>query len=41
MAGKLKALDVERESNPGRYFDGDGLYLVVTSGNELAVSLLV
>lgn len=31
MAGKLKALDVERETKPGRYFDGDGLYLVVTS----------
>ena len=31
MAGKLKALEVERETRPGRYFDGDGLYLVVTS----------
>ena len=30
MAGKLKALDVERETRPGRYADGDGLYLVVT-----------
>ena len=29
MAGKLKPLDVERETRPGRYFDGDGLYLVV------------
>ena len=29
MAGKLKALDVERETRPGRYCDGDGLYLIV------------
>jgi integrase len=29
MAGKLKPLDVERETRPGKYFDGDGLYLVV------------
>jgi hypothetical protein len=29
MAGKLRPLDVERETRPGRYFDGDGLYLVV------------
>ena len=27
MAGKLKALDVERETKPGKYADGDGLYL--------------
>jgi hypothetical protein len=31
MAGKLKALDVERESTPGKYADGDGLYLIVAS----------
>jgi integrase len=31
MAGKLKALEVERETKPGRYFDGDGLYLIVAS----------
>ena len=27
--GKLRPLDVERETWPGKYFDGDGLYLVV------------
>jgi integrase len=31
MAGKLKALDVEREETPGKYADGDGLYLIVAS----------
>ena len=25
MAGKLKPLDVERETRPGKYPDGDGL----------------
>ena len=29
MAGQLRPLDVERETRPGKYFDGDGLYLVV------------
>jgi hypothetical protein len=29
MAGKLKPLDVEREVKPGKYADGDGLYLIV------------
>src|SRR5215471_2502127 len=29
MAGKLKPLDVERETRPGKYADGDGLYLIV------------
>ena len=29
MAGRLKALDVEREETPGKYADGDGLYLIV------------
>ncbi len=29
MAGKLKPLDVERETRPGKYSDGDGLYLIV------------
>jgi hypothetical protein len=29
MAGKLKPLDVERETKPGKYADGDGLYLIV------------
>src|ERR1700687_4008396 len=29
MAVKLRPLDVERETRPGKYFDGDGLYLVV------------
>jgi hypothetical protein len=31
MAGKLKPLDVERETRPGKYPDGDGLYLAPTS----------
>ena len=29
MAGKLKPLDVERKTQPGKYADGDGLYLIV------------
>lgn len=29
MAGRLKSLDVERETKPGKYADGDGLYLIV------------
>jgi hypothetical protein len=29
MAGKLKPFDVRREERPGRYPDGDGLYLIV------------
>jgi hypothetical protein len=29
MAGRLKALNVEREEKPGKYADGDGLYLIV------------
>ena len=33
MAGKLKPLDVERETRPG-YPDGDGLYLVVASATS-------
>jgi hypothetical protein len=31
MPGKLKPLDVAREATPGKYSDGDGLYLVVAS----------
>jgi hypothetical protein len=31
MAGQLKPLDVERETRPGRYSDGGGLYLIVVS----------
>jgi integrase len=31
MVGKLKPLDVERETRPGRYSDGGGLYLIVVS----------
>ena len=34
MAGKLKPLDVERETRPGKYPDGDGLYLVVASATS-------
>jgi hypothetical protein len=29
MAGRLNPLDVEREEKPGKYADGDGLYLIV------------
>ena len=29
MAGKLKPLEVERQVTPGKYPDGDGLYLIV------------
>ncbi|WGS21073.1 MULTISPECIES: Arm DNA-binding domain-containing protein [unclassified Bradyrhizobium] len=34
MAGRLKPLDVERETQPGKYPDGDGLYLVVASATS-------
>ena len=34
MPGKLKPLDVEREIWPGKYPDGDGLYLVVASATS-------
>jgi integrase len=34
MAGKLKPLDVERETRPGKYPDGGGLYLVVASATS-------
>ena len=34
MAGKLKPLDVERKTRPGRYSDGDGLYLIVVSATS-------
>ena len=34
MPGKLKPLDVERETRPGKYPDGDGLYLVVASATS-------
>jgi integrase len=34
MAGKLKPLDIERETRPGKYPDGDGLYLVVASAKS-------
>lgn len=30
MAGRLKPLDVERQTKPGKYADGEGLYLIVT-----------
>ena len=33
MAGKLKPLDVERESKPGKYADG-GLYLIVSGATS-------
>jgi hypothetical protein len=35
MAGKLKPLDVERETRPGKYPDGDGLYLVVAGATSM------
>ena len=31
MAGKLKPLDIERETKAGKYADGGGLYLIVAS----------
>ncbi|MGY8677880.1 tyrosine-type recombinase/integrase [Bradyrhizobium sp. UFLA05-153] len=34
MPGKLKSLDVEREIRPGKYPDGDGLYLIVASATS-------
>jgi hypothetical protein len=34
MAGKLKPLDVERETKPGKYADGGGLYLIVVSATS-------
>lgn len=30
MAGRFKPLDVERQTKPGKYADGGGLYLIVT-----------
>ncbi|HEV2159479.1 tyrosine-type recombinase/integrase [Bradyrhizobium sp.] len=30
MAGRLKPLDIERQNKPGKYADGEGLYLIVT-----------
>jgi hypothetical protein len=42
LAGKLKPLDVTRLVAPGKYPDGDGLYLVIAgpkSKNWSAVSL--
>ncbi len=29
MAGKLKPLEVARQVTPGKYPDGDGIYLIV------------
>jgi hypothetical protein len=34
MPGKLKPLDVERETRPGKYPDGDGLYLIIASATS-------
>jgi integrase len=34
MAGKLKPLDVARKTRPGKYPDGDGLYLIVASATS-------
>jgi integrase len=34
MSGKLKPLEVGRETRPGKYPDGDGLYLVVASATS-------
>jgi integrase len=31
LAGKLRPLDIERETKPGKYADGGGLYLIVAS----------
>jgi hypothetical protein len=34
MAGKLKSLDVARETKPGKYTDGDRLYLIVAGATS-------
>jgi hypothetical protein len=34
MAGRLKPLEIEREEKPGKYADGDGLYLIVASATS-------
>ena len=34
MAGKLKPLDVDRETKPGKSADGSGLYLIVVSATS-------
>lgn len=34
MNGKLKPLDIERETKPGKYADGGGLYLIVASATS-------
>ena len=34
MSGKLRPLDVQREEKPGKYADGDGLYLIVASATS-------
>ena len=34
MAGKLKPLEVARQVTPGKYPDGDGLYLIVASATS-------
>ena len=38
MAGRLKPLEVQREERPGKYADGDGLYLIVASATASAHS---
>ncbi|MGY2931943.1 hypothetical protein ACVWZ6_001545 [Bradyrhizobium sp. GM6.1] len=34
MAGRLKPLDVERQNAPGKYTDGEGLYLIVNGASS-------
>ena len=34
MAGKLKPLDIERETRPGKYADSEGLYLIVAGATS-------
>src|SRR6266478_6146846 len=34
MPGKLKPLNVERETRSGKYPDGDGLYLIIASATS-------
>ena len=42
MAGRLKPLEIERLVAPGKYADGDGLYLVVNGPSaQLVISILV
>jgi hypothetical protein len=36
MAGRLKPLDVDRQTKPGKFGDGDELYSIVTDQHRKA-----